>query len=400
MKTLSNYLLKPVIALGLSCVFVLSEGFGTNAQAQDAADTSSFAKLLEKLNKEKAETEKIKQDAIVADFDFPVPPIKPYLSPMPWAAGESIFLETNDDGSVRHTISEFTCPNNIAKAPLRKASLQNENGATVYCDYYNEDNRFTLVIDGIGGRSVDLDALVKPIVDKAGGKPEIKSSKLSIGKTSVDCLQAATLDPENLDVSITVCHYEAYVVKLLSLGLSVKKSEKTFKNLVKNQAKFVKTRELCKAHIEDINNMKPSSATGRPLLATSVMYEQKGPTCFFTAMLSPNSKEGFNQVVYTFPENPDTPLMMTLHRNDGRLIKTFRLQHAFARETDRDEKQAVYNLIKTDPDGTYTVYDVAYTRVLPIQRFFSEAIKADTGKIKEKLGLKRNAAGGFDMIMK
>jgi len=92
--------------------------------------------------------------------------------------------------------------------------------------------------------------------------------------------------------------------------------------------------------------------------------------------------------------------MMTLHRDDGRLIKTFRLQHAFAREADRDEKEAVYNLIKTDPDGTHTVYDIAYTRVLPIPRFFSESIKADTGKIKEKLGLKRNADGGFDMMMK
>lgn len=400
MKNPSNFLVKSVIALGLSSIFILSEGFGTEVRAQDAPDTPSFTELLESLNKEKAEAEKPKQDATIANFDFPVPPIKPYPSPMPWAADESIFLETNDDGSVRHTISEFTCPNNIEKAPLRKASLKNENGATVYCDYFDDDYRFTLVIDGIGGRPVNLDALVNPVVEKSRREPEFKSSTLSIGKTSADCRQAAMVDSQSFDVSIIVCHYEAYVVQLLSLGLPANKSEKALKKIVKNQDKFVKTRELCKAHIEDINNMEPSGATGRPLLATSVEYEQKGPTCFFTAMLNPNVKGGFNQLVYTFPENPDTPMMMTLHRDDGRLIKTFRLQHAFAREGDRDEKQAVYNLIKTDPDGTYTVYDVAYTRILPIQRFFSESIRADTGKIKEKLGLERNADGGFNMMMK
>ena len=83
-----------------------------------------------------------------------------------------------------------------------------------------------------------------------------------------------------------------------------------------------------------------------------------------------------------------------------RLIKTFRLQHAFAREADRDDKLAVYNLISTAPDGTHIVYETAYTRVLPIPRFFKESMNADLGKIKEKLELKRNAAGGFDMAMK
>jgi len=405
MKRLSKLLLTAAITLSLPL------GIGTNVLAQDAAPTpntdsphtdsqgNSFSDLLEKLEKQEEEKKK-KEELLSSDFDFPVPPIKPYQNPIPWGADNSIFLESNSDGSIRHTISEFVCPASIKKVPLEKAWIQNETGATAHCNYSSQSENFVLVIDSIGGRAADLDAIVEATMKTANKAPKLKSKTLSMGKTSADCRHDSAVDPKGINVSMFACHYGAYVFKMLSLGVSSKKAESAFKKIVKNQKDFVATRELCVSHLEAINNMEPSGATGRPLLATSVEYQKNGPTCFFTATLSPTVKAGFNQIIYTFPENPDTPLMMTLHRNDGRLIKTFRLQHAFAREADRDEKPAVYNLIKTEPDGTHVVYSDAYTRILPIPRFFSESMKADTGKTKEKLELKRNAAGGFDMIMK
>jgi len=408
MKRFSIQLLSSFITLGLPLAM------GTNAMAQERSQTpeknssgDSFSELLEKLRQENAEKDnEAKNENLPLNFDFPVPPVKPYRDPMPWGLDSSIYLESNLDGSVRHTLSEFVCPASLRKIPLQKPSVENTTGATVHCAYKNgaeglsKLKNFFLVIDGVGGREVDLDALLTPVMAKASITPDLKSKKLSLGDAFAACRHDAGTDPNGVQVSAFACKYETYVIKFFSYGLSFKDSERALKEIAKEQDKFVETRELCVKHLKEINNMEPSSATSRPLLATSVEYQQNGPTCYFTSMLSPNVNGGFNQVLYTFPENPDTPLMMTLHRDDGRLIKTFRLQHAFAREADRDEKPAVYNLIKTDPDGTHIVYDTAYTRVLPIQRFFSESIKADTGKIDEKLELKRNAQGGFNMTMK
>jgi len=159
MKQLSTYLLTAIITFGLS------GSLTADALAQDAGDTSSFTELLEQLKKEKEEKEKKNQDAMVEDFDFPVPPIKPYQSPMPWGVDSSIFLTSNSDGSVRHTMSKFTCPDSIKKVPLKRAWIENETGATVHCRYdnkaqeFSEIQNFTLIIDGIGGRAVDLDGM-------------------------------------------------------------------------------------------------------------------------------------------------------------------------------------------------------------------------------------------------
>jgi len=92
--------------------------------------------------------------------------------------------------------------------------------------------------------------------------------------------------------------------------------------------------------------------------------------------------------------------MVTLHRDNGQMVNAYRLQHAHARQPDRDSKRAVYNLIKTEPDGTLIIFETAYNRVLPIPRFLGDAKKADKGTIKQKLTLARNKDGGFNMVIK
>ena len=371
---------------------------GSTALAQDSESPKSFDELLKQIqDKQKTATDL----PTSLTFDFPMPPAKPSEAEQPWGPDGSIFLKSKADGGAIHTLSKFVCPPRLDKSELKTASLGNATGATVQCDYSIPGQQsFSLVVDGIGGRPVDLDGIISSVIEGSGKKPDIKSKTISLGKSSANCRYDSAVDPRGFDVSMAACHYGAYAIKLLSLGTEPKTVLKTFEKTIKSQTQFAALRERCVSHLEKIKNMQPSGATGRPLLADSAEYKANGPTCFISAQSFPQIKDGLHQIIYTFPDNPDTPLMVTLHRDNGRMVNAFRLQHAHARQPDRDSKPSVYNLIKTEPDGTLTIFDVAYSRVLPLPRFLSEAKKADVGDMAEKLTLARNKDGGFNMVLK
>jgi len=209
---------------------------GSTALAQDS---KSFDDLLKQIQAEE-------KPAPGLTFDFPMPPAKPSGAANPWGPDGSIFLKSRADGGAEHTLSKFVCPPILDKSKLKTATLGNPAGATVQCDYSIPGRQsFSLVIDGIGGRTVDLDGIVSSVMEGSSKKSDIKSKTMSLGNSEADCRHDSAVDPRGFEVSMAACHYGAYAIKLLSLGTPPETALNTFEKVIKSQTEFISLRDKC-----------------------------------------------------------------------------------------------------------------------------------------------------------